>query len=96
MQVQDVMTKSVVTTTVETPLRDAVRRLAESGISGMPVMSADGAVVGVISEADVLAEAQRTREDTRGRLGALVAPRRSRSNRSARSPPPPPGCSSTA
>jgi CBS domain-containing protein len=69
MQVQDVMTTTVVTTTTETPLRDAVRVLADSGISGMPVLSADGAVVGVISEADVLAKQRRVPDDDRGAIG---------------------------
>ena len=76
MQVQDVMTANVVTTTPETPLREAVRRLAESGISGMPVISAAGTVIGVISEADVLAKQRRVPKDERGpiarRLGGPV------------------------
>jgi CBS domain-containing protein len=63
------MTTDVVTTTTETPLRDAVRTLAQSGISGMPVLSADGAIAGVISEADVLAKERRLPDDERGPIG---------------------------
>jgi CBS domain-containing protein len=72
MQVQDVMTTTVVTTTTETTLRDAVRALADAGISGMPVLSAAGDVVGVISEADVLAKERRAPGDDRGPVSRLL------------------------
>ena len=42
-------------------------RWPSSGISGMPVLSHDGNVIGVISEADVLAKARRSRRRTGGR-----------------------------
>jgi CBS domain-containing protein len=68
MQVQDVMTTTVVTTTADTPLRDAVSTLVQSRISGMPVVSSGGEVVGVISEADVLAKERRVPDDERGAI----------------------------
>jgi len=58
MRVADVMTTDVLTTTPQTPIREVARMLAERGISGLPVVE-DGRVVGVISEADVLAKARR-------------------------------------
>jgi CBS-domain-containing membrane protein len=73
MRVADVMTVDVTTTTPRTSLRELARALGQHGISGMPVID-DGVVVGVISEADVLAKAQRTPEDTRGRLERLLHP----------------------
>jgi CBS domain-containing protein len=54
MRVQDVMTTDVTTVTPETPLKDAARLLLQRGVSGLPVVRGD-AVVGVLSEADLLA-----------------------------------------
>jgi CBS domain-containing protein len=48
------MTKDVVTVPRETPLKDAAELLARHGISGLPVLE-DGDVVGVLSEADIVA-----------------------------------------
>ena len=55
MKVQDVMTTDVATVSPETPLRDVAALLADRRISGVPVVDATG-VVGVVSEADVLAK----------------------------------------
>jgi CBS domain-containing protein len=68
------MTVDVVTTTAETPLREVARVLAEAGISGMPVVDPEDRVVGVISEADILAKERRELEDDRGLLGRLLHP----------------------
>jgi CBS domain-containing protein len=57
------MTRDVVTVTPETPLKEVARRLVELRMSGMPVVGADGAVVGVISEADLLAKESHESED---------------------------------
>ncbi len=54
VQVGDVMTRDVVSVTPDTPIKDAATMLAERGISGLPVCDADGRVVGVLSEADLL------------------------------------------
>jgi CBS domain-containing protein len=54
MRVKDVMTTEVTTVTPETPLKDAARLLLECGVSGLPVVHGD-AVVGVLSEADLIA-----------------------------------------
>lgn len=56
MKVRDVMTETVLTTTPQTPLRDAALVLVGESISGMPVVADDGTVVGVFSEADVIAK----------------------------------------
>jgi CBS domain-containing protein len=52
--IQDVMTRSVVAVEPATPIRDVARLLVAHGISGLPVVDADGGVVGVISEGDLL------------------------------------------
>jgi CBS domain-containing protein len=72
MKVRDVMTVEVVTTTPETPLRAVAKTLATTGIAGMPVVDSDGQVVGVISEADILAKERRELEDDRGRVARML------------------------
>ena len=54
MRIRELMTRDVATVTPETTLREVARLLTERGISGVPVVDPDGAVVGVVSEADVL------------------------------------------
>lgn len=69
MKVADAMSADVVTVAAETPLKDAAVLLAERRISGLPVVEA-GAVVGVVSEADIVARSTGRRE-SRSLLGAL-------------------------
>ena len=65
MKVKDVMTEDVLTVTTGTSLKETARLLADTGISGMPVVDDDGAVIGVISEADILFK-ERSPEKRRG------------------------------
>lgn len=51
---RDIMTQEVVACFPETRIEDAVRALAEKGISGMPVIDANRRVVGIVSESDLL------------------------------------------
>jgi CBS-domain-containing membrane protein len=71
MRVSDVMTVDVATTMAETPLREAAQMLVDRGISGMPVIADDGSVIGVVSEADVLAKQRRAPEDGGNRVSRL-------------------------
>lgn len=57
MKVSDLMSREVLTATPETPLKEAAGLLARKGISGVPIVDDRGAVVGVLSEADVLVKA---------------------------------------
>jgi len=70
-RVGDVMTKSVVTVDRITPYKDIARLLAEHRISGVPVLRMGREVVGVVTEADLLAAQagamQRMRSGTRRR-----------------------------
>jgi predicted transcriptional regulator len=52
--VSDVMTPDPITIRVDVPLQDAARMLEENEISGLPVVDADDALVGVISESDLV------------------------------------------
>jgi CBS domain-containing protein len=54
MDVKAVMTTEVVTVRPETPLKEVAWLLANHRISGVPVVEPSGAVVGVVSEGDIL------------------------------------------
>lgn len=54
MTVRDIMQTDVTTVSPETPVRELTRLLADQGISGVPVVTASGAVVGVVSSTDVV------------------------------------------
>jgi CBS domain-containing protein len=56
--VRDVMTTSVITFRPETPLHDVASQLIGARISGAPVVDADGTLLGVVSEADILIKEQ--------------------------------------
>ena len=71
MKVEDVMSRDVVTVDVSTPLRDVAALLAEKRISGLPVISEDG-VVGVVSEADILAKERGETHERGGLFGFLL------------------------
>lgn len=66
MKVHEAMTTEVLTVTPDTTLKEAAVLMARNGISGMPVVTADLHVLGVVSEADVL-----VKEATEHRSGGL-------------------------
>jgi CBS domain-containing protein len=74
MRVKDVMTRNVATVDVTTPLREVAALLAEKKISGLPVVS-DDEVVGVVSEADILAKERGAPHERGGIFGFLVGDR---------------------
>jgi len=49
-----IMSAPVVTIRPETPVRDAVRMLLDRHISGLPVVDAEGRLIGIVTEADLL------------------------------------------
>jgi len=58
LTVRDVMSRSVVSVHRRTPLREVAQALIDNRVSGVPVVDVDGAVVGVVSEADLLIKEQ--------------------------------------
>ena len=72
LTVRDVMTNAVKTVRAETPLKDVARVLLDRGISGVPVVDAKGAVLGVVSEADFLIKEQGARAVRHRRLETLL------------------------
>lgn len=54
MRVAEIMTTKVLTVSPSTPLKDAAELMLEHRISGLPVVSTNGQVLGVVSETDIL------------------------------------------
>ncbi len=54
MQVRDVLTRSVISIKANEPILKAARLMLQNRISGLPVVDADGALVGVVTEGDFL------------------------------------------
>ncbi len=68
MKIERLMTRTVLSVTPDTPLKDVAALLSEYHISGMPVCAAGGTVLGVVSEADILRTEQGIAPDVGGRL----------------------------
>jgi CBS domain-containing protein len=83
MRVADVMTTEVFTVTPETSLKEVAELLTALGISGAPVVDAEKHVLGVVSEADILAKERRQAQpDTLHRM--LHRPPATNAKRAAR------------
>ncbi len=78
--VREVMTEDVVVARPDDSLLAAARMMRDRKVSGLPVLDADGALVGVLSERDIVREIQRAGgiATLRGMLDLLVAPEESR------------------
>lgn len=59
----DVMVRDVRTVRADTPTREAVRLMLDNKYGCLPVVGADGTLVGIITEADMLRFAQHLIED---------------------------------
>ena len=66
MDAGDVMTREVVTVRPETPVLEIVRLLLSRGISGVPVLDDAGALVGVVTEGDLLRRIELGTQKRRG------------------------------
>jgi len=67
-KVEEVMQRDVVTVTSETSVRELIRLLVSSQISGVPVVTDGGEIVGVVSNTDVVRLGARDGEVPRGTL----------------------------
>jgi CBS-domain-containing membrane protein len=54
MKASDVMTRNVITVTPNTPILHAVRLMLQKNISGLPVVTTNGELVGMVTEGDFL------------------------------------------
>jgi CBS-domain-containing membrane protein len=62
MRVAEVMTTEVLTVKPDTSLKQVAELLTRCGISGLPVVDAEGQVIGVVSEADIILKERRRRK----------------------------------
>jgi acetoin utilization protein AcuB len=53
IQVEEIMTRDVITTIPDAPIEDAARLMVTHKIGGLPVVDENGDVVGVITETDI-------------------------------------------
>lgn len=53
-EIEDIMTKDVITVNKETSIQEAIRIIVENNITGLPVVNRKMQLVGIISEKDVL------------------------------------------
>ena len=58
MKARDIMTSEVATVRLETSVREIAALMMEKNISGVPVVSDDGTIVGMVSEGDLLHRAE--------------------------------------
>ncbi|MBI4011975.1 MAG: CBS domain-containing protein [Candidatus Rokubacteria bacterium] len=61
MRVYEIMTRDVITVRPETPIQEAAELMVTCGVSGLPVVDDHGAVVGILSEGDLIVR-QKPRE----------------------------------
>ncbi len=77
MNVADVMTRTVISVTPETTIADAAGLLLQHRISGLPVVDPKGAVVGIVTEGDLLRRTETGTERRHARwLEFLITPGR--------------------
>jgi CBS domain-containing protein len=74
MKAEDVMTTNVITVTENQTKQEAARLLAEHRISGLPVVSDSHAVVGVVTEYDIIGKEGRTVGEIMSRGVITVTP----------------------
>jgi CBS domain-containing protein len=58
---RDLMTADVVTISPDAPVKDAANLMVSKGISALPVVGADGKMVGIVTEADLIMQDVRVR-----------------------------------
>jgi CBS domain-containing protein len=77
MQVKDVMTRKVLSIEPDVSVLEAVRSMLQNKISGLPVVDANGTLVGVVTEGDFLRRTETKTERQRPRwLEFLLGPGR--------------------
>jgi CBS domain-containing protein len=75
MIIQDIMSSPVTTVQPSTSIADAARLMLEQHISGLPVVDADGKIVGLVSESDFLRRSELGTERQRSKwLEFFIAP----------------------
>lgn len=77
MNASDVMTRKVVSVRLDASIGDAIRRMLDHRISGLPVVDSDSKVISILTEGDLLRRAETETERQRPRwLELLLGPGR--------------------
>src|SRR4051812_23925851 len=78
MNVSDIMIHNVISITPDARISDAAELMLRSGISGLPVIAPDGALVGILTEGDFLRYSRDKDQEAKRRrlLEMFVSPRR--------------------
>ena len=58
LQARDIMTKEVITVSPETRVSDLAQTLAGKKLGGVPVVDAEGGLVGIVTQSDLVARVQ--------------------------------------
>ncbi len=53
----DIMTRKVCTVSPEASVQEVAKLLYQERISGVPVVNADGQIIGIVTEADIISKA---------------------------------------
>jgi len=80
MKASDVMTRNVITVTPDMPLVDALKLMVEHRLSGLPVVDGGGALVGILTEGDLLRRAEIGTESKPSWLTSVFLPGRTAGN----------------
>ena len=74
MKAREIMTTNVISVKENSTIEDAARRLARHRISGMPVVNESGALIGMVTEYDLIAKEGHTVADIMSRGVISVSP----------------------
>jgi CBS domain-containing protein len=67
MQARDIMTRNVITIAPGAPLSEAIKKMVEARVSGLPVVDAEGKLVGILTEGDLLRRVELKTDKPRSR-----------------------------
>jgi CBS domain-containing protein len=84
LRATDLMTPEVVTIPPETPVVSIARLLADRRISAVPVVSRDGSLAGIVTEADLIRRLAGEEDRPTGWLGSLFGSQATQAERYAR------------
>jgi len=73
MRAHQIMTQHVITIGADAPIAEAIDAMLRHHVSGLPVVDADGELVGIISEGDFIRRAEIGTQRTRGRWLSFLA-----------------------
>ena len=72
MKARDVMTRAVVSVTPDCTIKELAKRMQQYRISGLPVINAGGALVGMVTEADCQRRVETGTEKKRSVLAIVL------------------------